>query len=105
MSDGVVANLGTEPNRFTIELFNGETGMQAGRMEDLSVYAQGSLQLNSLLADYAAGVTQGYVRVAREIRSRLLPMLSSSTVPGRAKDLETAASSIVHRDPQETHRG
>jgi hypothetical protein len=52
-SNLAIVNLGTEPNRFSIELFNGETGLQAGRVEDLSVNAQGSLQLNSLLADYA----------------------------------------------------
>jgi len=62
-SNLAIVNLGNEPNRFSIELFDGETGMQAGRVQDLSVNAQGSLQLNSLLADYAPGVTHGYARV------------------------------------------
>ena len=56
-------NLGTEPNRFSIELFDGKTGLRAGRVEDIAVNPQGSFQLNSLLADYTSGVTQGYARV------------------------------------------
>jgi hypothetical protein len=62
-SNLAVANLATQANRFTIELFDGDTGMQAGTVEDFTVNAQGWLQLNLLLAAYAPGVTQGYARV------------------------------------------
>src|SRR4030095_3644966 len=58
-----IVNLGREPNRFTIEVFDGETGMQAGRVGDITVNPQASFQLNLLMADHTSGVTQGYARV------------------------------------------
>lgn len=39
------------------------TGKQVGQVENIAVNPQGSFQLNSLLADYAPGVNQGYARV------------------------------------------
>ena len=62
-SNLTIVNLGTEPNRFSVELFDGKTGMRAGRVEDIVVNTQTSFQLNSLLADYTIGVNQGYARV------------------------------------------
>jgi hypothetical protein len=62
-SNLAVANLATQANRFTIELFDGDTGIPAGTVEDLTVNGQDFLQLNLLLAAYAPGVTQGYARV------------------------------------------
>jgi hypothetical protein len=56
-------NLGTEPNRFSIQIFDGKTGVQAGRVEDITVKPRGSFRLNSLLPDYAPGVSQGYAGV------------------------------------------
>src|SRR6185295_770257 len=62
-SNLAVVNLGTQPILFTIELFDGENGILAGKVQDLTVKAQDWLQLSSILAAYAPEFTQGYARV------------------------------------------
>ena len=97
-SNLTIVNLGTEPNRFSIELFDGKTGMRAGRVEDIVVNAQASFQLNSLMADYTTGVNQGYARV---VPSNTEPFITYAVIIDGARPanaLETAASSTVHRD-------
>jgi hypothetical protein len=62
-SNLAVVNLGTQPILFNIELFDGEMGIPAGTVQNLTVNPQDWLQLNSVLAVYASGITQGYARV------------------------------------------
>jgi hypothetical protein len=58
----VLVNLANEATTFDLELFDGETGLRAG-MVQLAVGSRISLQVDSLLATHAPGVTQGYARV------------------------------------------
>lgn len=62
-TDLVLVSLVDEATTFDIELFDGETGLRAGMVQNLRVSSPSSLQLSSLLATYAPGVTQGYARV------------------------------------------
>jgi hypothetical protein len=96
-SNLAIVNLGTELNRFTIELFDGRTGMQAGRLEGLVVNPQDSFQLNSLLADYTPGVTQGYARV---IPSTTEPFVTYAVIIDGARPSErTGDGSVVQSSP------
>ena len=96
-SNLAIVNLGTEPNRFSIEFFDGKTGMQAGRVEDIAVNPQGSFQLNSLLADYAPGVNQGYARV---IPSNTEPFVTYAVVIDGARPGErTGDGSLISNSP------
>jgi hypothetical protein len=59
----ILVNLVDQGAAFHIELFDGETGLKAGTVGNIDVGARSSLQLDSVLAAYAPGVTQGYARV------------------------------------------
>jgi hypothetical protein len=50
---------------FRIELFDGDTGVKVNTIEDIEVDAKGWTQVDTLLARYAPGTTQGYVHVIR----------------------------------------
>lgn len=96
-SNLAIVNLGNEPNRFTIELFDGKTGNQVGRVDGVTVNPQGSFQLNSLLADYTPGVAQGYARV---IPSNTVPFITYAVIIDGARPGErTGDGSVVHSSP------
>ena len=95
-SNLAIVNLGTELNRFSIELFDGKTGMQAGRVENI-VEPQGSFQLNSLLADYTTGVNQGYARV---VPSNTEPFITYAVIVDGARPGErTGDGSVINGSP------
>ncbi|HEU0005228.1 MAG TPA: hypothetical protein VFS12_04470, partial [Terriglobia bacterium] len=50
---------------FRIELFDGATGAKVNTVEGVSVGAKGFTQIGTILAQYAAGTTQGYAHVTR----------------------------------------
>lgn len=50
---------------FTVELFDGATGLLAGRAEGISVAPMRWFQLGSVLSQFAPGVSSGYARVRR----------------------------------------
>jgi hypothetical protein len=54
-----------DSNVYTIELFDGATGTKVNTLEGIRVKAREWVQFNSILAQYAAGVTQGYARISR----------------------------------------
>ena len=58
----ILVNLVDQNAAFDIELFDGETGLKARTVGNISAAARNSLQIDSVLA-YAPGVTQGYARV------------------------------------------
>ena len=90
-------DLGREPNRFAIEVFDGMTGKQGGRVENIVVNPQGSFQLNSPLANYAPGVTQGYARVTP---SNTEPFVTYAVIiDGGRPGERTGDGSIVHSSP------
>jgi hypothetical protein len=96
-SNLAIVNLGNEPNRFTIELFDGKTGAQAARVESFAVNPQDSFQLNSLLANYTSGVTQGYARV---MPSNSEPFITYAVIIDGARPGErTGDGSVVHSSP------
>ena len=59
----ILVNLVDQGATFDIELFDGETGLKAGTVRNVIVGARLSFQIDSVLAAYAPGVTQGYARV------------------------------------------
>ncbi len=96
-SNLAIVNLGAEPNRFAVELFNGETGRLAGRVENITLHPQGSFQLNSVLADYASGVTQGYARV---VPSNTEPFITYAVIiDGSRPGERTGDGSIINSSP------
>ncbi len=50
---------------FTLEIYDGATGMLANTVTGLTVTAKGWRQINAVLADYAPGASQGYVRIRK----------------------------------------
>ena len=93
-SNLAIVNLGTEPNRFSIQIFDGKTG-SAGWASG-GYYGEGSFQLNSLLADYSLGVSQGYAGVVPNN-----PFVTYAVVidaPALGNALGTPALSIAHRE-------
>jgi len=50
---------------FNIDIYNGGTGVKVITVEAISVGARRWLQINSILAQYAPGVSQGYAQVRR----------------------------------------
>jgi len=53
------------PDTFRIELFAGNTGQKAATVEGISVEAGHWAQINTILTQYAPGVSQGYARITR----------------------------------------
>jgi hypothetical protein len=96
-SNLAIVNLGTELNRFSIELFDGKTGVLAGRVSDATVNPQGSFQFNSLLADYAPGVSQAYARV---VPSNTEPFITYAVIIDGARPGErTGDGSVINSSP------
>jgi hypothetical protein len=54
-----------DSNVYTIELFDGATGSKVNTLEGTRVKAREWVQFNSILAQYASGMTQGYARISR----------------------------------------
>lgn len=54
---------GENPSVFRIEIFDGDSGQRVRTLENLNGGGAGWRQINSILADYAPGVQQGYVRI------------------------------------------
>jgi len=51
------------PNAFTVELFDGETGLKVNTIERITLEARSWMQLENLLARYGPGTSQAYARV------------------------------------------
>lgn len=60
-----VGSVDASTDSFRIDLFDGVTGRKASTIENVEVPARAFLQVNSILARHAPGVTNGYVRVTR----------------------------------------
>ena len=52
-------------SRFNIEIFDGETGLLVHTIDDFLVPSLRWRQINGILATYAPGTTQGYVRIIK----------------------------------------
>ena len=50
---------------FTIELYDGNTGIKVATVQGISLAADAWMQIGTILAQYAPGTTQGYARVTR----------------------------------------
>jgi hypothetical protein len=57
--------LGDESDTFTIDIFDGETGVKVNSVESITLAAKHWMQIGAILTKYAAGVTQGYALVTR----------------------------------------
>ena len=53
------------PDVFTIELFNGETGSKVNTVEGILLNARGWTQIGGILAKYATATNQGYAKITR----------------------------------------
>jgi hypothetical protein len=51
------------PNTYSIQIFDGATGKLATSVTSITVKAKQWIQIGSILAQYAPGVQQGYVRL------------------------------------------
>ena len=56
---------GATPDIFRIELFDGNTGQKVATVDDLVLDASRWTQINTVLSQYAPGVTQGYAHITR----------------------------------------
>jgi hypothetical protein len=56
---------GPTSDTFRIELFDGNTGQKVATVDDLVLDANRWTQINTLLSQYAPGVTQGYAHITR----------------------------------------
>ena len=96
-TDLVLVSLVDGATTFDIELFDGETGLRAGIVQNLGLYSRSSLQLNSLLATYAPGVTQGYARV---VATRSGPFVAHAIILDGAQAGERSGDgSVVYSSP------
>ena len=57
--------LGDETSLFSVEIYDGETGMLAHTIEDVELDARQSIRLESILEQNAPDTEQGYARVSR----------------------------------------
>ena len=57
--------LSDETSLFSVEIYDGETGMLVHRIEEVELEARKSIRLGSILERNAAETEQGYVRVSR----------------------------------------
>lgn len=55
----------TAPDTFTVDLFDGESGLKVNTIEGITLNARNWMQFESLLAQYAPGSTQAYAHVTR----------------------------------------
>jgi len=64
---GVVstAELDQQPDEFRLEIYDGDTGLKVSTADGIVVKAGGLVQIGSLLAKYAPGTQQGYLKVTR----------------------------------------
>jgi hypothetical protein len=53
------------PNAFTVELFDGETGLKVTTIAGITLKARGWMQFENILAGYGDGMNQAYARVTR----------------------------------------
>jgi hypothetical protein len=59
------AELDQQPVEFRLEIYDGDTGLKASTTDGIVVKAGGLVQIGSLLAKYAPGTQQGYLKVTR----------------------------------------
>ena len=57
--------LSDETSLYSVEIYDGETGMLAHRIEEVELEARRSIRLESILERMAPGTRQGYARVSR----------------------------------------
>ena len=96
-TDLVLVSLVDAATTFDIELFDGETGLRAGIVQNVGVDSRSSLQLNSLLATYAPGVTQGYARV---VATRAGPFVAHAIILDGAQAGERSGDgSVIYSVP------
>ena len=52
---------------FRIEIYDGETGVLASTIEDITAEARKLIQIDSILEQFTPGIRQGYARISRII--------------------------------------
>jgi choice-of-anchor C domain-containing protein len=57
------------PNVFSLDVFDGNTGLKATTVEGITLKARGWMQIGSILAQYASTTTHAYVRVTKTLGS------------------------------------
>ncbi len=70
--------LGDETSLFSVEIYDGETGMLAHTIEEVELEARQSIRLESILEQHAPDTDQGYARVSRTSGSN--PFLAFAVV-------------------------
>jgi hypothetical protein len=86
-----------DPDTFSIELFNGESGQKVSTLE-VAVGARRLLQIGSLLEKHAPGTEQGYARITRTFGSN--PFIAYSVVnDGGAPGQRTGDGAFISSAP------
>jgi hypothetical protein len=85
------------PDAFTVDLFDGESGLKLTTIEGITLKARSWMQFESLLSQYTIGITQAYVRVTRTGGSNAFityAIISDGAQPGeRSGDAAFVSSS------------
>ena len=76
--------LSDETSLYRVEIYDGETGMLAHRIEEVSLEARHSVRLESILERMAPGTRQGYARISRISGSN--PFLAFAVVTDGIRD-------------------
>ena len=86
--------LGDETNLFSVEIYDGETGMLAHTIEEVELEARTSIRLESILEQNAPDTSQGYVRVSRISGSN--PFVTFAVVSDGFQDSQSLRGRVLH---------
>ena len=87
-----------ETNVFRIEIYNGETGLLTGTIDEIRVDARKSVQFNSILKQFAPEIEQAYVHISRKSGSN--PFLAFIIInDGKQPGERTGDGALIYSIP------
>jgi hypothetical protein len=86
------------PDIFSIDLFDGTTGVKVNTIEGITLGPKRWMQINSILAQYTQGTTQGYAQVRRTGGAN--PFITYAVVnDGAAPGLRSGDGAFISSSP------
>jgi hypothetical protein len=86
------------PDAFTVDLFDGESGLKLTTIEGITLKARSWMQFESFLAQYTIGITQAYARVTRIAGSN--PFIAYAVINDGARPGERSGdASLIRSSP------
>ncbi len=89
---------------FTIELYDGNTGIKVATVQGISLAADAWMQIGTILAQYAPGTTQGYARVTRTSGTNPLSCTRSSMMEASQANAAATVPSFQAHPSARIHR-